>query len=324
MLVADLLLITNQRATEVDGVIDRCRMRGLTVERINLCQYPEWARFSWSPARGGFSESENLANTLSAKVIWHHDPGRFTITGSLKGHARELALRDCDGFWEGMTHSSRATWLNCPQSLATSSKKLLQLSLAQSFGISAPETLVSNDPEQVRAFFDAHGGAVAKSIANGYSVYGTEQLKLYSRFYSTPPKELLEGLAYSPMIFQKRVAKQRELRVTIVDDRCFGMVANTADLNEQDIDIRRLDYNVERKRFSGFSVPEAVEAASRKLMQDLELSYAGLDWIEEQDGRWLFLELNCMGSFKWSELCGAGDITGALSEALIKRATTNV
>lgn len=320
MPISDVLLITNQRATEVDGVIDRCRAHGLSIERINLCQYPEKVFFSWSPADERNFDRENLAHTLSAKAAWFHDPGRYTIARSLKGHARELAFRDCEGFWEGATHASSAVWLNRPDSIFKSSKKLLQLAVAKNLSIPIPDTLVSNDPELVRSFFDAHGGAILKSISNGYSIYGAEQLKLYSRFFLLPNEELIKGLAFSPLIFQQRVLKHRELRVTIVDDMCFGMVADTMDLNEQDIDIRQLDYSAETGRFSGIAVPATVENASLKLMRNLGLSYAGLDWVEDKDGRWLFLEINCMGSFKWSELCGAGDITGALSEALIRRA----
>ncbi|MCB1469852.1 MAG: hypothetical protein KDK08_22505 [Rhizobiaceae bacterium] len=311
-------MITNQRATEVDGVIDIIRSRGLSIERFNLCQYPENSAFSWAPN----TESSNEV-VLAGRAGWFHDPGRYTIAHSLEGHGRELALRECDAFWEGATLAAPLSWLNPPDALILSSRKLQQLFRAHELGIPAPPTLVSNDRNTACAFFKKFSGAVVKSLASGYSIYGKEKLKLYSRFYANPPEELLEGLTYSPMVFQKRVPKRRELRVTVVEDHCFGMVADTSGFNSEDVDLRRLDYDTERHRFAGLTVPDHVAAASRKIVASFGLTYAGLDWIEDEHGKWLFLELNCMGAFKWSELCGAGDITTAIADALTQRVKSN-
>lgn len=318
MSVPDVLIITHQRATEVDGVIDLLRQGGLSIERRNLCQYPEHSAFTWKlePEPGTF-------RPIAGRVGWIHNTGRYTIARSLEGHGRELALRECDAFWEGAALAANLFWLNPPAALILSSRKLHQLSRARELGIPVPPTIVSNNPASVLAFFKEYGGAVVKSLANGYSVYGKENLKLYSRFYLYPPSELLDGLAYSPMIFQERIRKRRELRVTVVEDHCFGMVADTSGISNEDIDLRRLNYATERHRFKGLTVPGYVAAASRAITNSFGLSYAGLDWIEDEHGEWLFLELNCMGAFKWSELCGAGDITTAIAEALVRRAADN-
>ena len=183
--------------------------------------------------------------------------------------------------------------------------------------------MVSNDPIEVRNFFDCHGGAVVKSLSNGYSVYKIQKLKFYSRYFPGATDELLSGLAISPLIFQKMISKKRELRVTVVDGYCFGMVADVHDLGEQNLDIRKLNYRAEKDRFNGMIVPEKIVLDSKKLMADFGLKYAGLDWIEDQDGQWYFLELNCMGAFKWSEICGAGDITKAIASALISGGILN-
>lgn len=318
MRVPDVVLVTHQRATEVDGVIDLLRAKGLSVERFNLCQYPERSNFSWDP------EAESgLGLLLAHGAGWFHNPGRYTIARSLEGHGRELSLRECDAFWDGAALAASLSWLNPPAALILSSRKLHQLSRARELGIPIPLTLVSNDRNAVSSFFKQCEGAVAKSLANGYSIYGKEHLKVYTRFYTHPPEELLDGLIYSPMIFQHRINKRRELRVTVVDSQCFGMVADTSDIGSEDVDLRHLDYDMERHRFGGLTVPDHMAAASRAIMDSFGLSYAGLDWIEDQHGQWLFLELNCMGAFKWSELCGAGDITTAIADALIRRAANN-
>jgi glutathione synthase/RimK-type ligase-like ATP-grasp enzyme len=305
-------------ASEIDGVIDVVRNHGLTVERINLCEYPENLCTSWSTSADGRNQP-----FYGAKAGWFHDPGNYSITAHMGGHGREIALRECSAFWEGAALGASIAWLNNPDRLILSSLKLAQLAAAKALGISMPATLVSNDHRAVSSFFRDNDGAVAKSLATGYSVYGTEKLKLYSRRYHRPPEALLSGLSLSPMIFQQFVPKVRELRVTIVDGMCFGMSADTRDLNGAEIDLRQLDYTQERHRFAGIVVPDKVAEASLALMRHFNLCYAGFDWVEDDRGNWLFLELNCMGSFKWSELCGAGDISGALAAALIKRAREN-
>ena len=317
MTAPDIVMVTHQRAVEVDGVIDLLRADGLSIERLNLCQYPENSIYSWSPHRG--MKSSSIENLLSAKVGWFHNPGHYTISRSLEGHARELAFRECQGFWYGVTSSANINWLNPPASLHQASHKLSQLSQALDLGLPIPPTLISNDKEEVQAFFDKHEGAIVKSLANGYSVYREEQLKLYSRFYERPPASLLEGLSYCPMIFQRPIQKRRELRVTVVDGQCFGMVAKLDNLAVNTVDIRKLDYQKERDRFAGMTVPIVVAEASQLMARSFGLAYAGLDWIEDENGNWVFLELNSMGAFKWSEICGAGPISSAIATALSKR-----
>lgn len=315
----DLLLITHRKAQEVDGVIDAVRAKGLLVERVNLCQYPEQENYSWSSC-----QTDNLRRFARAKVGWFHNSGRYSISRSLEGHGRELALRECDGFWEGIGLAIDCDWVNHPQYLILSSRKLGQIAMATRLGIAVPETLVSNDPTEVVDFFSKHQGAVVKSLANGYSVYRDEHLKLYSRFYRQLPHEIAEGLRYSPMIFQRRISKLNELRVTCIDGACFGLIADTSDMEGENVDIRRLDYKAEQGRFRGIDVPDDISRASQMLMDKLKLSYAGLDWIQDADGDWHFLELNSMGAFKWSELQGAGDITAALAEAIVRRVESRV
>jgi len=315
----DLLLITHRKAQEVDGVIDAVRAKGLSVERVNLCRYPEQATYTWSSI-----PLDRPPNFPKARVGWFHNPGLYSISRSLDGHGRELALKECEGFWEGLALAIDLDWLNHPEALILSSRKLAQVDVATRLGISVPETLVSNDPVAVARFFVQHHGAVVKSLANGYSVYREERLKLYSRYYSKLPAELADGLSYSPMVFQRCIEKRCELRVTCVDGECFGLVADTSDLTSENIDIRRLDYEAEKSRFLGIKVPEPVLDASLALMSHFKLAYAGLDWIQDVNGEWYFLELNCMGAFKWSELQGAGDITTALASAIARRVSNRV
>lgn len=310
----DLLILTHRKAQEVDGVIDAVRAHGHSVERINLCQYPEDAAYSWSASNVGY-----LSQVGTTKVGWFHNPGRYSISRTLEGHGREIALRECDGFWEGIGLSIQCEWLNHPQSLVLSSRKLSQIAIAKRLDIAVPDTLVSNSPTEVAEFFSVHQGAVAKSIANGYSVYGEEHIKLYSRYFERLPNDLADGLRLSPMIFQKYIRKQNELRVTCIDGECFGLIADTTDLGDEKIDIRQLNYQDERARFRGAGVPDDVMRSSLQLLDHFKLSYAGLDWIQGPDGEWYFLEMNAMGSFKWSEIQGAGDITTALTKAILQR-----
>ncbi|MDA8586769.1 hypothetical protein N9L47_10975 [Rhodobacteraceae bacterium] len=310
----DLLIITHRKAQEVDGVIDAVRAHGKSVERINLCQYPEDITYSWSAYKFG-----SLLQVGKASVGWFHNPGRYSIAQSLTGHGREIALRECDGFWEGIGLSIDCDWLNHPQSLILSSRKLSQIAMARRLEIKLPDTLVSNNSTEVADFFSRHKGAVAKSIANGYSVYGDEQVKLYSRYFDRLPDDIASGLRFSPMIFQKCIRKLNELRVTCIDRECFGLIADTSDLGDEDIDIRRLNYQNEQARFQGVVVPDDIKRSSLQLMDHFNLSYAGLDWIQDSDGEWYFLELNAMGAFKWSEIQGAGDITTALAKAILRR-----
>jgi|GEM_PF-2462402 len=303
-------IISHQEAREIDGVIDIFRKAGGDVERINLCQYPEALTLTLRNLR----ESGN--KPLAAG--WMHNTGELSFSTYLTGMERHVAETESDAFIDAYVAELNCRWLNSPGAIKAASNKPQQLRLAEKLGLPVPEYCITNDPVELENFASERN-LIMKSLATGYMHYGTgDGWKFYTQRV-TVNDLLLQALRYGPQIFQGEILRAKEVRVTVVDGNCHSIGIDCSNLPENIVDIRELDYEAERKRFH---VPESldqIEALSIKLVDSLNLGYAGLDWLIDDDGRPFFLEANACGSFKWFEQCGAGDITGSIAEALLSR-----
>jgi D-alanine-D-alanine ligase-like ATP-grasp enzyme len=145
-----------------------------------------------------------------------------------------------------------------------------------------------------------------------------EGWKFYTRAVDTL-EGLEDELALAPQIYQQQIDRSAEVRVTVVDGRCYSVAISCEHLPPGVVDVRQLDYASERKRFFTPKNIDEIESWSTLFTTAMGLGYAGIDWAVDVEGRPYFLEANSCGAFKWFEQCGAGDITKAIAEALLKR-----
>lgn len=310
-----LLIVTRRDATEVDGVIDAVGEMGVRVVRWNLCQFPEMESAS-SYTMAPFPKLSILGD-LTPQAGWIQSLGVFSVSSSLDGLPREVALSECQAFIYGVCATLSCTWLNDVEAIARASNKLIQLRLAGALGVPMPPTIVTSDWQDVVRFRQIHGACVVKAISQSYWGYGLRELKTYTVALDRFEKLLPDALKYGPAIVQKEVNKKTELRVTVVGGRCFTVAFARSRCPEQAIDVRQIDYQRYSYLFTATKEWPAVEEASFRLVRELRLGYAALDWVVDEMGHPWFLECNPLGSFKWYELCGANGITEAIAEALL-------
>lgn len=310
-----VLIITNQQEQEVDGVIDFLRVRDVNIKRWNLCQFPENEYYTVSPFSLLFPMFQI---TDKPTVCWLHHFGQFSIEKTLTGLEREVALKESKNFVEGVLSSLNCSWLNQPINVIRASNKLFQLQLAQELNIPFPDYIISNDQDQVKKFISNKKSVVVKSIVTGFICYGEKNLKIYTRQFSELPSDLLSALKFSPVIVQQTIEKKKEFRITVVGDQCFSIEIDYSELPTV-TDVRELINENNRNYFKRAESIEEIENISIRLTKKLGLTYAGIDWLQSKDGKYHFLELNPLGSFKWYEQCGNFNITETIGNKLLAR-----
>lgn len=311
----DVLVVASRHNREVDGVIDGLRSVGLTVGRFSPCQYPEFDSRTWVPDApdGTFGRCQ---------AGWLADFSGWSVEKSLTGLGREASLTEIIAFVDGVLLSTSAKWLNAPQSIRTASRKLLQLRRAFALGITTPRTCVTNSVADAKNFISTVGRAIAKPLGASYMTYGDRSLKFYTREVDLQSADILNALSLSPMIFQERIDKTEEVRVTVIDDWAAAVKINLLALNgDVPVDTRQLDYLKYRSHFRPCPEHATLLDNSVRIVRELGLSYGGVDWAIDASGRAYFLECNPMGSFKWFEMCSGENITARLVDALSKRCT---
>ena len=205
-----------------------------------------------------------------------------------------------DGIWALL--GREAFWINPLGARRESRSKLLQLAEAQKIGFKVPRTLASNDPERIREFIRSNkaGTTVFKAFEGHFWDAGPGvRVVNYTTLIeeaSLPSDTLLRAV---PGIFQQRVAKASELRVT-----CFGRHLVAARLLSQVHEYTSLDWRVVDPKhipIEPYTLPVEVEQACWQLMQRLGIVVGCFDFIVTPDGEYVFLEVNEMGQFLWIE-----------------------
>ncbi len=231
--------------------------------------------------------------------------------------ARELASSELRAALEGGLLAIDCHWMNHPYANRLARNKPLQLALASRLGFSLPETSITDDPERIRGLYRSWRGEMVAKLVGGQVIASTpdDQYVVYTTPVTERDLDSAEALAACPAIYQRRVEKAFDLRVTVVGERVFAcQIDSTADL-EGSVDWRRA--GVDSLPVRECSVDEGLAGKCLMLMRSLNLELAGLDFIVTPAGEAVFLEVNAAGQWLWVQQATGMPIAQAIAERLI-------
>jgi glutathione synthase/RimK-type ligase-like ATP-grasp enzyme len=304
-----VLVISDYEDVHADAVIDALNVAGVPVFRLNTSDFGSDGRITFAVASGGAADACSfVANPLrtlpleSVRSVWYRRPvpvaSNPRIAENARPYAREqftLALR----YLEGVV---RRKWVNHPDANRRANNKIVQLEAARRAGLSIPDTLLTNDPEQLDAFRRRHAGEqlIVKDL--DLSVAGAKILGrgVATQLLPADHAPSVESVTSAPFIVQPFVPKEFELRCTLIGTEVFAARIDTPDAvdwrNAYAPDGRRFrDLN----RYSAFALPPGVRRALLELAAEFELRFAAIDLIVTPSGECVFLELNPNGQWLW-------------------------
>jgi glutathione synthase/RimK-type ligase-like ATP-grasp enzyme len=189
--------------------------------------------------------------------------------------------------------------------MASNGSKPFQAQLIRAQGFSVPETLITNDPEQVREFRKRHGRIIYKSISGVRSIVQT---------LTDADEARLERIRWCPTQFQRQIDGE-DVRVHVVAKDVFAS-AITSNVT---------DYRYAGRQDGGSAELRAVELddelAERciRLAQTLELAFAGIDLKVTPDGQVYCFEVNPSPAYSYYEQSTGQQISSALATYLAQQ-----
>ena len=268
--------------------------------------------------RGRWADQPDRSSGISA--VWQNVTVGALLPAMEPG-VRETCVAASDITLVGLLDSLQVFQLDPYWHKARADHKPHQLRVAQRLGLEIPATIISNDPEAVRAFADQHGPVVTKMLVQpataGPAVAG-ESSAVFTTAMTAADLEQLDGLDLCPMIFQEQIANQLDVRVTIVGRRVFSAALDAAARGGGDLDWRRQSYAQDRApAWAPYELPRALADRLVRLLDHFGLNYGAADLIVRPDGRHVFLELNASGAFVFLGAGHAEPIAAAIAEVLI-------
>jgi hypothetical protein len=107
-----------------------------------------------------------------------------------------------------------------------------------------------------------------------------------------------ESIRVVPAIYQPKIEKEYELRVTFIGERHFACKIDSQANSATSVDLRILINTTK----SPYQIPDELANRCQKLMAALNIRFACFDFIREPNGEYTFLELNQAGQFLFIEL----------------------
>jgi glutathione synthase/RimK-type ligase-like ATP-grasp enzyme len=176
--------------------------------------------------------------------------------------------------------------LDPPTLVRTNEHKPRQLQLARQLGLEIPRSLMTNDPVEARAFIEScPGGAVAKMLGS-FAIHdqqGEEQV-VFTTLMTSEHLDQLGGLQYSPMVFQERIRKQLELRITAIGNRLFAASVDSERTEGADIDWRARGVTL-LQSWKEYALPPEIEKRLHQYMERIGMQYSAIDIIVDHEGR---------------------------------------
>lgn len=310
----------------IDIVIKRLKELGESVYRLNSDDFSSKLSMSYRNTSGKpvleIIDGTNRFTSDSIEAVWYRKLWGITIPEDLDKTYQSIYLQEYNTmrrlFFESLKDK---VWIN-PIDIDHSigENKFEQLRLAQKAGLTIPESVFTNNEEIVKHFFydvcdkqviaKLHG-SLSRSMKGNTSFFPTTLL------VEDHLQQLKNSLEYCPMIFQKKIEKQYELRIIYIDGDFFVGKIN-ATLSETG----KIDWRATKEKNVGWDVyelPKNVCSSITEMMKSMGLFFGAIDMIRQKDGQYVFLEVNPQGEWGMLQRDLGYSIGETIAEKLVNR-----
>ncbi len=311
-----LLILTNSADATVDHFLRSAKLNAGSYARLDTDHFVERGKVTFKRWRQTIDLDGISFSPGDVTGVWFRRPGPLvrTVERATRAAVVEGAWAESLEGFLGEIPPER--WINHPAANSQASHKTEQLSRARKYGLAVPESLVTQDANDLREFWrHCDGRVVVKPLAVATWGTGSATRVVYTSEMRAADLDDLSLLESCPCFFQQRVDKALDVRVTVIDDALFPVGLRAFDHGaSQRLDIRR--NNMADVIHGAVSLPSETESSLRRLIRSYGLRYAAVDLAKDSEGCWWFFEVNPSGQWAWLEESGCMLFTPALSRAL--------
>lgn len=305
----------------IDRVAEALSRRNVESFRLDTDKFPMdikiQAYFDNSQSHHRLEYANISFDTKQVKSVWMRRLWPPNLGDKLSPQFRVASTRESlavfDGFWDSLRD---ARWVDDIHKINAAENKLYQLRVAAEVGLVIPQTLVTNNAEKVREFFDQVNGKMVTKLLKPLS-YGMEGSTFFM-YTSTVKKEDLqdaETLRYCPMVFQEQIPKNRELRAVYVNGNLFVGALDASGYDVSTQDWRRA--NQDSAVWKSEKLPDDLIRRLDEFMERLGLKFGAFDFIVTPSEEYVFLEVNPTGEWGMLERDLNYPISDAIADALV-------
>jgi|GEM_PF-2611391 len=300
----NVLIHTIKNDMHAAAVAWALKEKGVNTDLLFAADFPSRAKSSIhvgalsDHARLQHEGNESSVKTGSYEVIWHR-----RLAGSVadaEAHPADVQFieQESSAYLDGFSlllerQNSTAFLVNSLAARERARSKSLQLSVAQECGFTIPETIISNDRDQIGAFLNRNGPLCVAKPLTGHAWDTTAGGRIATQTVAINASMLANTkVALSPLIVQAQISKLEELRVVVMGMSVFVAAVTTGTPR---IDWRTGAFAIESPTFE---ISEQEKKACLDVMEQLGIVLAALISFVMRTELWFLLK-----SMKWASSC---------------------
>jgi len=304
-----LILVAGGLAdTVTELVCARLAACGYPYRLLDLGLYPSGCQINWhwqDTGTSGYIEGPDwrldLDDLTGVYVRYLGTDGRMPLPDIPPASAAAMYFEYDSGLM-ALLEDLRCPVVNRVAGGVSNNSKAYQALLVRQYGLLTPPTLITNDPEAVRRFYeDCQREVVYKSLSGVRSIV---------RRLRPEHLERLPLLRHSPAQFQAFIPGDN-VRVHTVGDRLFA-----SRVTSEAVDYRYGGREGHDVVMEPTEVTPAVEEACLRIARRLDLVLAGIDLKQTPDGDYYCFEVNPSPGFLYYEQQTRQPISAALADLL--------
>lgn len=313
-----VLIITASFDPQADLLIAELRRRSIPCVRWNTYEFPLSSALTYRASNGEFSaeiiSDGRTVDLASIGSIWWQWDQPAGFPAELNPAERRFAEREAELAVNALPSIGNFVWINHPTRERLANSKPAQLFAARMVGLEIPQTVITNNPDEVRRFVATSRRQIVYKASSPPRNIAPDKA-LFTGLITDETLTNLDLIRITPGIFQERIDKSYELRITVVRSRIFAVKINSQALAEARLDWRHAQHDV---AYEPVTLPSEIATKIIAFMETLGLVYGAFDFIVTPDGRYVFLEVNPGGAYMWIEAATGLAITPAIADALIE------
>jgi glutathione synthase/RimK-type ligase-like ATP-grasp enzyme len=327
-----ILIVTNSADLHADLLVPLLAAKGCPHFRLNLDAFPRDYQIQQTVDTSGMQAG--IVHLPSGKAVqlgtvgatWVRKAADFVFpSADLAPQEQAYARQETEHALFGLLYSMDCYWMSHPLAVRGALWKGEQLLRARRMGFRVPASLVTNSPDQVRAFkASIAGDLIFKSMSS--PLLGSDQVSdgeritagIGTTLITDDMMESLESVSELACHFQEYIPKQYELRITVIGGRIFAARIYSQADSRTAVDSRDMSAPV---KYEACTLPDDIQRRCLQFIGSYGLNYGALDFIVTPDGEYVFLENNPGGQFWYvQQLIPEFKMLEALANQLITEA----
>ncbi|MEV0649950.1 MvdC/MvdD family ATP grasp protein [Phytomonospora sp. NPDC050363] len=316
-----VLVLTQPRDLTADLVVGHLADAGVDYARTDLADFPESASitgYNTGAWTGWLNTGHRRIRLEDIGAIYYRRPSPFVLAKTMTPIERSWAQKETRAGVGGLLMAlGGAHWINHPHH-NTAATKPMQMIAAGDAGLATPRSIITNNPAHAAAFIHScPNGAIYKTLTGsphlpGYGIYTSD--------VTGAGLAELAGVAQAAHLFQERLRKAFEVRLTVIGETMFAARIDVDAASPTGHLDWRSDYPA--LSYTLIDTPPDIAERVRAMLDALHLRFAAIDFIVTPgDHRWVLVDVNPNGQWGFVEEATGAPIAHTIATDLTQGAT---